>query len=26
MDFEGVGGGTMTFTAKHERVGDCPSK
>ena len=26
MDFDGVGKGTMRFTAKHERVGDCPAK
>lgn len=26
MDFDGAGEGTMTFTAKHERIGDCPAK
>ena len=26
MNFEGVGEATMTFTGKHERVGDCPAK
>jgi hypothetical protein len=26
MEFDGVGKGTMRFTAKHERVGDCPAK
>ncbi len=26
MDFEGAGGGTMTFTSKHERIGECPAK
>lgn len=26
MDFDGVGKGTMRFTAKHERVGACPAK
>ncbi|MFM7403311.1 MAG: DUF3617 domain-containing protein [Erythrobacter sp.] len=26
MDFEGVGEGTMTFTTKHQRTGDCPTK
>lgn len=25
MDFEGAGKGTMSFTAKHERIGDCPA-
>ena len=24
MNFEGAGEGTMKFTAKHERIGDCP--
>lgn len=26
MNFEGVGEATMNFTAKHERIGDCPAK
>jgi hypothetical protein len=26
MEFDGVGKGTMRFTAKHERMGDCPAK
>jgi len=26
MDLEGSGKGTMKFTAKHERIGDCPAK
>ncbi len=26
MSFEGMGDATMTFDAKHERVGDCPAK
>jgi len=26
MSFEGAGEGTMSFAAKHERVGDCPAK
>lgn len=26
MEFDGVGKGTMRFTAKHERVGECPAK
>lgn len=26
MEFDGAGKGTMTFTTKHERVGDCPAK
>jgi hypothetical protein len=26
MNFEGVGEGTMNFTVKHERIGDCPAK
>lgn len=26
MEFDGVGKGTMRFTAKHARVGDCPAK
>lgn len=26
MNFEGTGEGTMKFTAKHERIGDCPAK
>jgi len=26
MDFEGAGSGTMNFTTKHERIGDCPAK
>lgn len=26
MNFEGVGEGTMKFTATHERIGDCPAK
>lgn len=25
MNFEGAGEGTMKFTAKHERIGDCPA-
>lgn len=25
MQFEGVGEGTMTFTANHERIGECPA-
>jgi hypothetical protein len=25
MNFEGVGEGTMNFTVKHERIGDCPA-
>ncbi len=25
MDFEGAGKGTMNFTTKHERIGDCPA-
>lgn len=25
MNFEGVGEATMNFTAKHERIGDCPA-
>ncbi|TAD83510.1 MAG: DUF3617 domain-containing protein [Sphingomonadales bacterium] len=25
MEFDGAGKGTMSFTAKHERVGDCPA-
>lgn len=24
MDLDGMGNGTMRFTAKHERIGDCP--
>ena len=23
--FDGVGEGTMNFTAKHERIGECPA-
>ena len=26
MDLGGQGNATMTFAAKHERVGDCPAK
>lgn len=26
MNFEGVGEASMSFTGKHERVGDCPAK
>ena len=26
MNFEGVGEGSMNFTVKHERIGDCPAK
>lgn len=26
MDLDGSGRGTMSFTAKHERVGDCPAQ
>ena len=26
MNFDGVGEATMTFTAKHERIGECPAK
>lgn len=26
MEFDGAGKGTMSFTAKHERLGDCPAK
>jgi hypothetical protein len=26
MNFEGAGEGTMSFAAKHERIGDCPTK
>lgn len=26
MNFDGVGEATMTFTAKHERIGDCPAQ
>jgi hypothetical protein len=26
MNFDGAGEGTMTFTAKNERIGDCPAK
>lgn len=26
MNFKGAGEGTMKFTAKHERIGDCPAK
>lgn len=26
LDFEGAGKGTMTFTAKHQRIGDCPAR
>jgi hypothetical protein len=26
MDFDGVGEGTMTFNAKHERIGECKVK
>lgn len=26
MNFEGVGEATMSFTGKHERIGDCPAK
>lgn len=26
MNFDGAGEGTMTFAAKHARVGDCPTK
>lgn len=26
MAFDGSGEGTMSFTAKHERIGDCPAK
>lgn len=26
MNFDGVGEATMKFTAKHERIGDCPAK
>ena len=26
MNFDGVGEATMNFTAKHERIGDCPAK
>lgn len=26
MKFDGAGEGTMTFTTKHERIGDCPAK
>lgn len=26
MNFQGMGDATMTFDAKHERVGDCPAK
>jgi len=26
MNFDGVGEATMSFTGKHERVGDCPAK
>lgn len=26
LAFDGVGEGTMNFTAKHERIGDCPAK
>lgn len=25
LNFEGMGEGKMTFTAKHERIGDCPA-
>ncbi len=26
MDFEGVGKATLNFTAKHERIGECPAQ
>ena len=26
INFEGAGDATMTFAAKHERIGDCPAK
>lgn len=26
MEFDGAGKGTMSFSAKHERIGDCPAK
>jgi hypothetical protein len=26
MAFDGAGEGTMSFTAKHERIGECPTK
>lgn len=26
MNFEGVGEATMSFTGKHERIGECPAK
>ena len=26
MNFEGVGEATLSFTGKHERIGDCPAK
>lgn len=26
LNFEGMGEATMSFTAKHERIGDCPAK
>jgi Protein of unknown function (DUF3617) len=26
MNFDGAGEGTMTFTAKNERIGDCPAQ
>jgi hypothetical protein len=26
IEFDGAGKGTMTFTAKHERIGACPAK
>lgn len=26
IEFDGVGKGTMRFTAQHQRVGDCPAK
>jgi hypothetical protein len=26
MEFDGAGKGTMSFTSKHERIGDCPAK
>lgn len=26
MNFDGAGEGTMRFTAKHQRIGDCPAK
>ncbi len=26
MDFEGAGKGTLNFTTKHERIGECPAK